>query len=56
MGHQINMAEHVAKLFKRENTVISFTDDEIRHLIHPHTDALVLTLNVVNGRGLPHLN
>ena len=28
MGHQVNMAEHVAKLSKRENTVISFTDDE----------------------------
>ena len=28
LGHQINMAEHVAKLSKRENTVISFTDDE----------------------------
>ena len=27
MGHQINMAEHVAKLSKRENTIISFTDE-----------------------------
>ena len=27
-GHQINMAEHVTKLYKKENTVTSFTDDE----------------------------
>ena len=30
MGHQINMAEHVAKLSKRESMVISFMDDEAR--------------------------
>ena len=34
LGHQINMAEHVAKLSKRENTVISFIDDEMRRLNH----------------------
>ena len=44
------MAEHVAKLSKRENTVISFTHDETRRLIHPHTDALVVTLSVANGK------
>ena len=46
MDHQISMAEHVAKLSKRENTVISFTDDEARCLIHPHIDTLVVTLSV----------
>ena len=50
MGHQINMAEHVAKLSRRENMVISFTDDEARHLIHPHADALVVTLSVANRK------
>ena len=50
MGHQVNMAEHVAKLSKKENTVIFFTDDEARQLIHPHTDALVVTLNVADGK------
>ena len=44
------MAEHVAKLSKRENIVISFTDDEARRLVHPHTDALVVTLSVANGK------
>ena len=44
------MAEHVAKLSRRKNTVISFIDDEARRLIHPHTDALVVTLNVANGK------
>ena len=44
------MAEHVAKLFRRENTIISFTDDEARHLMHPHTDTLVVTLSVANGK------
>ena len=44
------MAKHVAKLSRRENTVISFTDDEARRLIHPHTDALVVTLSVANGK------
>ena len=44
------MAEHVAKLSRRENTVISFTDDEAQRLIHPHTDALVVTLSVANGK------
>ena len=28
LGHRINMAEHVAKLSKRESTIISFMDDE----------------------------
>ena len=50
LGHQINMAEHVAKLSKRDNIVISFTDDEARCLIHPHMDALVVTLSVANGK------
>ena len=49
-GHRINMAEHVSKLSKRANTVITFTDDEARRLIHPHTDALVVTLSVANGK------
>ena len=50
MGHQINMAKHVAKQSKRENTIISFTDDEVRHLIHLHMDALVVTLSVANEK------
>ena len=50
LGHQINMAKHIAKLSKRENTVIFFTDDEARRLIHPHTDALVVTLSVANRK------
>ena len=50
MGHQINRAEHVAKLSRKENTIISFTDDEATHLIHPHTDALVVTLSVANKK------
>ena len=50
MSHQVNMAEHVAKLSRRENLVISFTDDQARCLIHPHIDALAVTLNVANGR------
>ena len=48
MGHQINMAKHKAKLSRRENTIISFTDDEVRHPIHPHMDALVVPLSVAN--------
>ena len=40
------MAEHMAKMFRRESLVISFTDDEARRLIHPHTDALMVTLNI----------
>ena len=50
MGHQVNMAEHMAKLYRRENMAISFTDDEARRLIHPHIDSLVVTLNVANGK------
>ena len=50
LGHQVNMAEHIAKLSRRENTVISFTDDKVRRLIHPHTDALVVTLSVENRK------
>ena len=49
MGHQVNMAEHVAKLSKRKSSVISFIDDEARCLIHPYID-LVVTLNVAHGR------
>ena len=50
MGHQINMAKHVAKLYKRESTIISFTNDEARGLIHSYINALVVTLNVANKR------
>ena len=50
LGHHINMAEHMAKLSKRENSVISFTNDDARCLIHPYTDALVVTLSVANGK------
>ena len=50
LGHQFSMAEHVAKLSRRENTVISFTNDEARRLIHPHIDALVVTLSVANKK------
>ena len=46
------MAEHLAKLSRRENTIISFTDDEARRLIHPHMDTLVVTLSVANGKVL----
>ena len=42
--------DHVAKLSKKENTVISFTDDTMRRLIHPYTDALVVTLSVANRK------
>ena len=49
MGLQINMVDHVAKLSGKENTVISFIDDKMMRLIHPHTDALVVTLSVANG-------
>ena len=44
------MVEHVTKLSRRENTVISFIDDEARRLIRPHTDALVVTLSVENEK------
>ena len=50
MGHQVNMVEHVAKLSRGENTVIFFTDDKARRLIHPHIDALVVTLGVANRK------
>ena len=50
LGHQVNMVECAAKLPRRENTVISFTDDEAKRLIHPYTDALVVTLSVANGK------
>ena len=50
LGHQINMGEHVAKLSRRENTVISFTDDKVRRLIHPYTNSLVVTLSVANEK------
>ena len=50
IGHQINMAEHMAKLSKKESPTISFMDDEARLLVHHHTDALVVTLKVANRR------
>ena len=50
LGHRINVTEHVVKLSRRENTVISFTYDKVRRLIHPHTNALVVTLSLANGK------
>ena len=53
-GHQINMAEYVAKLSRRENTIISFTDDKAWSLIHPHTDPLVVNFECGKQKSLLH--
>ena len=50
LAKDVVMAKHVANLSKSESIIISFTDDEARQLIHPHIDALVVTLNVANRR------
>ncbi|PON38132.1 hypothetical protein PanWU01x14_315020 [Parasponia andersonii] len=49
-GHQVNMAEHIVKLSKRESAPIMFTEEKARRLIHPYNDALIVVLKIANGR------
>ncbi|XP_024029279.1 uncharacterized protein LOC112093925 [Morus notabilis] len=43
------MTEHVVKFVKMENIAITFTEEEARKLLHPHNDAIVVSLQVANS-------
>ncbi|XP_024024960.1 uncharacterized protein LOC112092617 [Morus notabilis] len=45
----VNMTEHAAKFAKMENIAITFTEEEARKLLHPHNDAIVVSLQVANS-------
>ena len=46
----VNMTEHIAKFSKMENVAITFTEEEAKKLLHPHNDALVISLRIANSR------
>ncbi|KAL5571858.1 hypothetical protein UlMin_021455 [Ulmus minor] len=44
----VNLAKRVVPPKLPRNPPITFTDEEARHLIHPHIDALVVELDIAN--------
>ena len=42
------MAKHIAKFLQKEEFEILFTEEEAQKVIHPHTDPLVIELNIAN--------
>ena len=44
------MTEHIAKFSQMENVAITFTEEEAKKLLHPHIDALVISLRIANSR------
>ncbi|GMN66037.1 hypothetical protein TIFTF001_035104 [Ficus carica] len=48
-GEYINMAEHISKICHQDSTPITFTDDEADQLLHPHNDALIEEIRVVDN-------
>lgn len=42
----LHLAERPPKLFKGEAVDITFTEDDARHVHHPHNDALVVTISI----------
>ena len=47
--HYVNMAEHVAKFSRVENVAITFTGEKADRVLHPHNDALVVSLTIANN-------
>ena len=46
----VNMTEHIAKFSKMDNVAITFTEEEAKKLLHPHNDALVISLRIANSQ------
>ena len=43
------MTEHIAKFSRVENVAITFTEEEADRVLHPHKDALVVSLKITNN-------
>lgn len=43
------MAEHIVKICRQDSILITFTDDESNRLLHPHNDALIGEIRVVDN-------
>ncbi|GMN52645.1 hypothetical protein TIFTF001_021795 [Ficus carica] len=48
-GEDIDMVEHIAKLSRQDNVPITFTDDEANMFLHPHNDALVEEIKIIDN-------
>ena len=48
-NHYVNLTKRVSKISKLENIEITFTEKEALKVIHPHNDALVVSLKVANN-------
>lgn len=44
--HVYNLSERPPKLFKGETAGITLTEDDARHVHHPHNDALVVKVAI----------
>lgn len=48
-GEYINIAKHIAKVFRQGSVSITFTDDKANKLLHPHNDALVEEIKIADN-------
>ncbi|GMN50964.1 hypothetical protein TIFTF001_020125 [Ficus carica] len=48
-GEYMNIAEHIAKIYRQDSTPITFTDDEAYRLLHPHNDSLIGEIRVADN-------
>ena len=54
-GLVVNFAEKMVSPKLPRHPPITFTDEEARHLIHPHIDAVVVELDIANHRVMRNL-
>ena len=46
MVQNVQTTGFIPKIARRESPIIGFSEDDARHLYHPHDDALVVSLRV----------
>ena len=46
MVQNVQLTGSVPKIARRENPIIGFSEEDTRHLHHPHDDALVVSIRV----------
>ena len=46
MVQNVQLTSSVPKIARRESPIIGFSEDDARHLHHPHDDALVVNIRI----------
>ena len=46
MVHNVQLIGSVSKMPQIDNPIIEFLEEDVRHLHHPHDDALVISIRV----------